>query len=82
MTTDLTHYADLLGDIKIRIRQAQLKATLSANAEMIALYFVDVLLEELNEDRTAYLTPEFEDDSLQDSSWRYRWLRYLEVIIL
>lgn len=39
MTTDLTHYADLLGDIKIRIRQAQIKATLSANAEMISLYW-------------------------------------------
>lgn len=39
MTTDLTHYADLLGDIKIRIRQAQIKATLSANAEMILMYW-------------------------------------------
>jgi len=39
LTTDLTHYADLLGDIKIRIRQAQIKATLSANAEMILMYW-------------------------------------------
>ncbi len=39
MTTDLTHYSDLLGDIKIRIRQAQIKATLSANAEMILMYW-------------------------------------------
>ena len=39
MTTDLTLYADLLGDIKTRIRQAQIKATLSANAEMILMYW-------------------------------------------
>ncbi|ABQ25217.1 PDDEXK nuclease domain-containing protein [Geotalea uraniireducens] len=38
MTTDLTLYTDLLGDIKARIRQAQVKATLSANAEMILMY--------------------------------------------
>lgn len=38
MTTDLTLYADLLGSIKARIRQAQIKATLSANAEMILMY--------------------------------------------
>lgn len=38
MTTDLTLYTDLLGDIKARIRQAQVKATLSANAEMIIMY--------------------------------------------
>ena len=37
MTTDLNLYADLLGDIKTRIRQAQIKTTLSANAEMIAM---------------------------------------------
>jgi len=30
MTTDLAHYTDLLGDIKARVRQAQVKATLSA----------------------------------------------------
>ena len=39
MTTDLTHYAGLLGDIKTRIRQAQINATLSANAEMILMYW-------------------------------------------
>lgn len=39
MTTDLTRYADLLGDIKTRIRQAQIRATLSANAEMILMYW-------------------------------------------
>lgn len=39
MTTDLTLYADLLGDIKARIRQAQVKATLAANAEMILMYW-------------------------------------------
>lgn len=32
-------YSGLLGDIKTRIRQAQIKATLSANAEMILLYW-------------------------------------------
>jgi predicted nuclease of restriction endonuclease-like (RecB) superfamily len=32
-------YANLLSDIKIRIRQAQVKATLSANAEMIIMYW-------------------------------------------
>jgi len=31
-------YGKLLSEIKIRIRQAQIKATLSANAEMIAMY--------------------------------------------
>jgi hypothetical protein len=31
-------YKALLGDIKSRIRQAQTKAVLSANAEMIAMY--------------------------------------------
>jgi len=39
LTTDLTHYAGLLGDIKPRIRQAQINATLSANAEMIFMYW-------------------------------------------
>ncbi|HEX2770340.1 MAG TPA: PDDEXK nuclease domain-containing protein, partial [Geobacteraceae bacterium] len=39
MTTDLPLYADLLGDIKIRIRQAQVQATLSVNAEMILMYW-------------------------------------------
>jgi len=36
---DLGFYGDLLGDIKTRIRQAQIKATLSANTEMILLYW-------------------------------------------
>ncbi len=35
----ISFYNGLLGDIKIRIRQAQIKATLSANAEMILLYW-------------------------------------------
>lgn len=39
MTTNLTLYTDLLGDIKARIRQAQVKAILSANAEMILMYW-------------------------------------------
>jgi predicted nuclease of restriction endonuclease-like (RecB) superfamily len=39
LTTDLTRYADLLGDIKTRIRQAQIRASLSANAEMILMYW-------------------------------------------
>jgi predicted nuclease of restriction endonuclease-like (RecB) superfamily len=37
--TSLVLYGNLLSDIKIRIRQAQVKATLSANAEMIAMYW-------------------------------------------
>lgn len=32
-------YSKLLSEIKVRIRQAQVKATLSANAEMIAMYW-------------------------------------------
>jgi predicted nuclease of restriction endonuclease-like (RecB) superfamily len=36
---ELTFYADLLSEIKTRIRQAQVKATLSANAEMILMYW-------------------------------------------
>lgn len=35
MSLDLVHYADLLGQIKQRIRQGQSRALLSANAEMI-----------------------------------------------
>ena len=35
----ISFYSGLLGDIKTRIRQAQIKATLSANAEMILLYW-------------------------------------------
>jgi hypothetical protein len=32
-------YKNLLGDIKQRIRSAQIKATFAANAELIALYW-------------------------------------------
>jgi hypothetical protein len=34
-----TFYLSLLDEIKTRIRSAQVKATLAANAEMIALYW-------------------------------------------
>lgn len=37
--TGILLYANLLSDIKIRIRQAQVKETLSANAEMIMMYW-------------------------------------------
>jgi len=36
---ELTVYRDLLGDIKTRVRQAQHRAALSANAEMVLLYW-------------------------------------------
>ncbi len=36
---EITFYRDLLGDIKNRVRQAQHRAILSANAEMIAMYW-------------------------------------------
>lgn len=39
MSTELTLYRDLLADIKTRVRTAQHKAALSANAEMILLYW-------------------------------------------
>lgn len=39
MSLDLVHYADLLGQIKQRIRQGQARAVLSANAEMITTYW-------------------------------------------
>ena len=39
MTTDLTLYPVLLGDIKTRIRQAQGQATIAANTEMILMYW-------------------------------------------
>jgi predicted nuclease of restriction endonuclease-like (RecB) superfamily len=39
MKNDAQHYADLLNTIKARIRQAQTKASLSANAEMILMYW-------------------------------------------
>ena len=38
-TAELLIYRDLLGDIKTRVRQAQHRAALSANAEMILLYW-------------------------------------------
>ncbi len=38
-TQELSLYRDLLGDIKTRVRQAQHRAALSANAEMIRLYW-------------------------------------------
>jgi hypothetical protein len=34
---DLTAYHELLGDIKVRVRQAQIQAALSVNATMILL---------------------------------------------
>ena len=36
---ELTLYRDLLGDIKIRVRQGQHRAALSANAEIILMYW-------------------------------------------
>ena len=39
MSAELTFCRDLLGDIKVRVRQAQQKAALSANAEMILMYW-------------------------------------------
>ena len=39
MNRDLTQYGELFTQIKTRIRQAQVKATLSANAEMILMYW-------------------------------------------
>jgi DUF1016 N-terminal domain len=39
MSTELTLYRDLLADIKVRVRTAQHKAALSANAEMILMYW-------------------------------------------
>lgn len=38
-SNELTLYRDLLGDIKIRVRAAQHRAALSANTEMIGLYW-------------------------------------------
>ncbi len=38
MSQDLTRYGELLTQIKDCIRRAQVKATLSANAEMILMY--------------------------------------------
>ena len=39
MKNELSLYSQLLDAVKIRIRQAQVKATLSANAEMILMYW-------------------------------------------
>ena len=39
MNTGLALYADLLGDIKSRIRQAQNRAVLAVNAELVRLYW-------------------------------------------
>ena len=39
MKTDLTFYKNLLLDIKNRVRQGQIKAYVSANAEMLATYW-------------------------------------------
>ena len=37
--TEISLYKSLIGDIKSRVRQAQNKAALSANAEMIFMYW-------------------------------------------
>ncbi len=39
MNFDLVFYSGLLNEIKDRIRQAQIKATVSANAEMTLMYW-------------------------------------------
>ena len=39
MKGEISRYSHLLDAVKIRIRQAQVKATLSANAEMILMYW-------------------------------------------
>ncbi len=39
MKIDVSRYGDLLNTVKARIRQAQIKASLSANAEMILMYW-------------------------------------------
>jgi len=39
MKSEISRYSQLLDAVKIRIRQAQVKATLSANAEMILMYW-------------------------------------------
>ena len=39
MNRDLAQYGELFTQIKVRIRRAQVKATLSANAEMILMYW-------------------------------------------
>ena len=37
--SSMIFYSDLLNDIKTRIRKAQMKAVISANAEMILMYY-------------------------------------------
>lgn len=39
MSTDLVFYGELLNDLKTRVRQSQLKASLAVNKEMILLYW-------------------------------------------
>jgi predicted nuclease of restriction endonuclease-like (RecB) superfamily len=39
MSTEISLYPELLGAIKVRVRRAQRKAALSANAEMILMYW-------------------------------------------
>ena len=39
VTSELTHYAKLLADIKARIQTAQTRAVLAVNAELIRLYW-------------------------------------------
>ncbi len=39
MTSEMTHYAKLLADIKARIQAAQTRAVLAVNAELIRLYW-------------------------------------------
>ncbi len=39
MANEFVHYADLLGQIKQRIRQGQTRAVLAANAELISMYW-------------------------------------------
>ena len=39
MSAEITLYRELLSDIKVRVRRAQQKAALSANAEMILMYW-------------------------------------------
>jgi hypothetical protein len=39
MSIEISLYPELLGDIKVRVRRAQRKAALSANAEMILMYW-------------------------------------------
>jgi len=39
MNSDLGFYSSLLNEIKVRIRQAQIRAAVSANAEMILMYW-------------------------------------------